>query len=262
MNLRSGLYKRYKKAFILDEDALRRIHGVLKKAAKDVDGPPEVVFHVERDDDRYYESTNVEDILADPNVWGKRVRMTGIGLRRPATDPKKPWFEDDDFVHIAFHTAETEHLFPEYNRVSIRISTDDRDWALLLADELQPQVERTFKAKASPRWLLILFLLPFLLAIGKLTFLNVGFKPKDIGLFLYLLITFGFLFYMFRRMSGPPQWFIRLFGPESAFLWGEESQSYPDREQTRRNVLWTVVVAFLVTFAGSIVFTLSGISGP
>ena len=263
MNLTSGLFKRYRKAFILDEDGLRRVHGVLEKAAKDIDGNPQVVFHVERDDDRYYESTSVEDVLADPNVAGKRVKMAGISLRRQSHAPPAKWPEDESIVQVTFCSAvtESESPFPDYNRVSIRIATEDKNWALLLADNLQPQVERTFKARATPRWLLLLFVLPFLMAMAKTVLLRTTFKATDVFMGIFLPSSLGTMLYMLSRLSGPPHWFVKAFGPESAFVWGEELQSYPDREQTRRNVMWAVVVAFLVTFAGSIVFAMSGISG-
>ena len=257
MELTSGLSKRYKKAFVVDEDGIRRIQAVLEKAAKDLPDTPAVVFHVERDDDRYYETTDISDVLADPNISGKRITMLGIGLRRPAKPEPQYRPDRDDVAQVTFRAADDDRPFPFRNRVSVRITTDDKNWALLLADELQPQVERTFRAKASPRWVLALFALPFVVAIGKLVFLKASLTSELWVNVIMLPIAIGFLFYAMSRLMGPPQWFSKIFGPESVFLWGEEGQAYPEREQTRRNVFWGVVVAFLVTFAASIVFAVT-----
>lgn len=81
MKLSSGISKELKKQFVLDEDALIRIQGVLDKAAKSLQSDVQVVFRVEREDDRFYETANLEDVLSDPNIFGKKVTLIGIEIR-------------------------------------------------------------------------------------------------------------------------------------------------------------------------------------
>jgi len=177
------------------------------------------VFHVERDDDRYYETTDISDVLADPNISGKRIVMLDISLRRPPQPDPKHQLDRDEVVQITFRATDHDRPFPYRNRVSVRITTDDKNWALLLADELQPQVERTFKAKASPRWVLALFVVPFVVAVGKLLFLRASFSAELVTNLIMLPIAMGFLLYVTGKIMGPPQWFSRVFGPESVFLY-------------------------------------------
>ena len=263
MNLTSGLSKQYKRSFILDEDALRRFHAVLDKSSKDLSFPTRIVFRVEREDDRYYETTEVDDVLSDPNILGKRVNVLSIELRPEIADKKTNVTHVIWQVMVLYSLREKDRPFPNPDLVHIRIATQDRNWARLVADELESQVQRTFKAKATPRWLLALCLLVVLVVVCCWSFsltppaARGALIPRAaelaglVGILSGIIAMFG---YMSFRLSHGPTWFLRAFGPESAFLWGEESQSYPNRGQTRRNIQWCVLVAFLVSvIAGLIV---------
>ncbi|MBM0743162.1 hypothetical protein JOY44_16355 [Phormidium sp. CLA17] len=81
MNLTSGVSKTYRKPFVLDENTLRRIYALLEKAAIELASPPSVVFHIEREDDRYYETISIDEVLSDPNVPNRRINVTSIELR-------------------------------------------------------------------------------------------------------------------------------------------------------------------------------------
>lgn len=261
MNLTSGLSKRYKKSFVLDEDGIRRIHGVLAKAAKDVTFPASVVFHVEREDDRYYETTDIDEVLSDPNIPGKRVTLVGIELRPATPEPEKPSLHSDWKAMVIYSLREKEGPFPDPDEVRVRIATHDKNWALLLADEIEPQVQRTFKAKATPRWLLLLFVLPFVPLVWRCSQVVPSTLVKSLsGPLAVMVFTLGFLTYFVSRISRTgPRWFARLFGPESTFMWGEECQSYLSREQTRRNIQWTVIVAFFISALAGVVIGFYGI---
>ena len=71
-----------------------------------------------------------------------------------------------------------------------------------------------------------------------------------------LFIIISFVWATMSRETALTRW----FGPESTFLWGDEAQAYASREQTRRNVLWGVIIAFLVSVAESIVVSLMFLS--
>ena len=57
--LKSGVIRSYRSAFFVDEDSLRRFQAILTKAGTGLSFPTMVVFHVEREDDRFYETENV-----------------------------------------------------------------------------------------------------------------------------------------------------------------------------------------------------------
>lgn len=255
MKLTSGISKRYKQSFILDEDTIRRIHALLDKSAKDLPFPAKVVFHVEREDNRYYETANIDEVLSDPNILGKRITILGIELRSDVQGQEATNLHSEDWnVTVAFKLHEIEGPFPEPDEARLRIATHDKNWALLLADELEPQIQRTFKTRQTPRWLLLLTAIPLLFLIIKSTretFKSFEFfRPAG-----PLIIALILLLFVMLRFIDKPLWFFRMFGPEAAFLWGEEAQSYNDREQTRRNIQWGIIVAFLVSFVSSIAFS-------
>jgi len=264
MNLTSGLSKRYKKEFVLDEDALRRFHGVLEKSVRDISFPANVVFHIEREDDRYYETTDIEEVLSDPNISGKRVTVVSIELRPEVPENDKN-SQHSDWKAMVEYSLRELCPFSDPDEIRIRIATHDKNWALLLADELEPQVQRTLKAKHTPRWLICLFLIPFLFLVWRGIVWSVSKLWGTAADMLNFLMPMGLAFvvvgilWLFCDMS--PWWFRKAFGPEAAFLWGEEAQSYANREQTRRNIQWGVLVAFLVSLVAGIVVAIATFTG-
>jgi len=265
MNLTSGLSRRYRQAFLLDEDGLRRFHGLLKKAANDLAFPTDVVFHIEREDDRYYETADIEEVLADPNIPGKRVTLVRIELRPQEPQNQEDSQHSDWMVMVVYSLRERDRPFPDPDEVLIRIATHDKNWALLLADDLEPQVQRTFKAKRTPRWLIGLLLIPFLFLLLRGVVCDTskrgGLSPEFIVITLAIGVMLMVLLWMSFRLHSVPQWFVKAFGPEAAFLWGEEAQSYPSREQTRRNIQWGVIIAFLASLVAGIVVALATFGG-
>ena len=270
MKLTSGISKRYYKAFILEEDSLRRIHGLLEKAAKELPDPSTVVFHVEREDDRYYQTTNIDDVTADPNIMGKRTMLTSIELRSThQTQAQLSPGEPEWIVMVVFSLEERSgSMFSRGDRVIMRISSENKNWALLLSDELEPQIQRTFKVKQTPRWLLWLFALPFIVMAIKLSYLSLPLLQTTTEASLLMgfigivsgisagVITGSVFALIYLRIGGMHKRFVRVFGPESAFLWGEEIESYQDREKLRQNILWGIIVAFVISLASSVIFAL------
>jgi hypothetical protein len=250
VNLRSGISKIYRRPFVLDENTFRRIYALLEKAATDLASQPSIVFRIEREDDRYYESISIDEVLSDPNVPNRRINITSIGLR-DINQPTQtsPYRERGWIVQVRFDLDD--------NEVRIQIDTEDKNWSLLLADQLEPQIQRTFNVKATPRWTLALFFIPFLVVIVKFfrsmpsdsVFTSLSLITATVPIAMVPLFVIG---------SGKvtSKWFVTLFGPESAFLWGEEARYYKDRERTRQNIFWAIIVAFIVSLGASFVFLL------
>ncbi len=249
--LKAGIEKHLRTAFVLDEDSLRRFHALLEKAAREIPGDPSVVFRVAREDGRYYGTEDIDEVLSDPNVTGKRVVSVSIELQEARhADRRRPW---EELVEVEFETARGS--YNKLDNVSMSISTEHKNWALLLADVLEPQIQRTLRAKGTPRSLLWLFALPLGMVGVKLGWWSSGFGSLFLGL-LAILVPLCIGWMVYTLTEGSPRWFRVAFGPESTFLWGEELRTYPEREQTRRNMLWAVIVGFLVSFAASCAFAL------
>lgn len=255
MKLQSGINKRYRQCFVLDEDALRRIEGVLHNAQTKL--PPEVrlVYHVERSDNRFYETETLDDVLADPNVSQRKVNRLEIALRTPEEHPSSTGRRDSsDLVRITFAFDDSNELQFLRRDVTFRITSEDRTWSLLLADELEPQILRIFKAHRTPRWILYLFSAPFIILFvktGELIDNEKYTKFKSVVLSALIALFLFVILPTMLKYTRSPRWFTRYFGPESVFLWGDEVEYYQNREQLRKNVFWMVLVGFLISFVAS-----------
>lgn len=252
MDLSSGIQKRFKKLFVLDEEGLRRIDGVLSKAAAGYSERLAVVFRVEREDDRFYETSSIDEVLADPNVPTRRIRLLGVELRKAASS-NQPLNARDRIGWVVFDKDEPPMREPD---VRVRIACADKTWALMLADELEPQIERLFKVKAFPAWIVLLFVPP----VGLIAYRAARYFGASISSGLRQAVVAGLVlalayavagFYMRNVAEGTPRLFRRL-SDDSVFLWGDELTAFADREAFRRNVVWVVGVGFLVSFAAGV----------
>lgn len=258
MNLKSGISKEPTRQFIVDEDALIRIKGVLDKAVASLDKPARVVFHVEREDDRFYETTDLEDVVADPNILGKKVSLLGVEIREenPGQNSRRDWIARVVFI------AEKRYgvRFKDNDEIHIDISTSDKNWALLLADELEPQIERTINRSKMPTWPLWGLGLVLLYGVFRVYrgFNNIISEEFAKGLWLissFMVMIFCITFLLNYLISGKTPILKKVLGPETAFLWGDEEKRFREREQFRKNVFWGVVVAFVVSALASIAVT-------
>jgi hypothetical protein len=253
LTLASGIYKRYKQLFALDDDGLRRIEGILKKAAANYSEPLTVTFHVQREDDRFYETESIDEILSDPNLPEHRIRLLGIELRKTAALKEVKDRDQDKVAWIVFDKDEPPVQQPD---VRIRISSPDKTWALMLADELEPQVTRLFKIKTFPNWIFLLFA-PVIAMIGFRLSVWAGLPPPQpwknglwtaggyIAIVLLLMAHTAIAEKKFR--------WLRIFASEPLFRWGEEISHAAERESLRRNIWWVVIVGFVVSLAAGFV---------
>ena len=242
--LKSGIEKELKGEFILDEQALRRIVGVLEQKAKDLDYPTILVFHVKRVDDRFYETTKIDDVLADPNIQDRKIHSLSIELRNE--DPNKkpePW-ERDWFVLVRFVLKE--------NLVIIAVGHEDKNWALLLVDELEPQIMRTKVAKKIPTWILVMFYFAMALFFVVITRKYSVYLPKSIFDFSRNLIYFCVILISFLSFGNRPEFLSRFVGPNSCFHWGDQLSVYSDKERLRQNLQWIVIIGFLLSICTTI----------
>ena len=142
------------------------------------------------------------------------------------------------------------------NHVGIKISHPDKNWSLLLADNLNSQVKRTFHAKRTPTWLLIALLL-------ALYFLGYSFKAKakksEISSFLFSAIYNPMVFgagavwlLMGWNLISHSDMYIKFFGPESGFLWGDAKVDILHNESIRSNMFWVVVIGFPLAIVANI----------
>ena len=249
LKIRSGIVKTWKQPFHFEEDDLHRIYKVLEKASRELSDKTQVVLKIIREDDRFYETTRIEDVLSDPNSTKRFIEYIRIELR--IVEPHKvrdPW-------------ESPYHGYVEFQRrgkikAKMKVSHLDRSWSLLLADELEAQVERTFHNKRTPTWLIIAFaislyawgyrLKPFAEKSDLAQFLHrAAYNPLIFG------VGLGFLFAVSNQIM-QSEMYIRYFGPESGFMWGECANILAERESSQNSVFWIVVVGLPLSVCGGI----------
>lgn len=247
MSLSSGIFKRYKKKFLLNGDDLQRIEDVLVSAAERTDKDLQVIYRVEREDHRFYETSDIKIVLNDANIAGKKVNILRIELREKLSNgEQKP-----EMVAGVWFDNEIEPTF--YKRdVMLKVSSNNRTWALMLADEIEPQVSRLLKIKGKNYLLYILTLCFFAVCTFKLSefFSGDSFElVKGIKDSLFFTAMAAFLTFLFSKVTVFPKWVNDLYNNNSVFLWGEEEQEYKNRLRIKRNLHWTVFIGSLVSVA-------------
>jgi len=138
MNQKAGVSKEYKKNFVLDETKLRKICDVLREHSAKLDFDTYINFYVSLEDDSFFETTNVDEVLQEDNAPGRGILNLLIEIRR--TEPKeeenhKPELERKAIAAVAFTRSRENPLL-------FLVRGTNRDWCVLLADELDAQIHR------------------------------------------------------------------------------------------------------------------------
>lgn len=243
ISLKSGISREINGHFILDESGLRRISEILYEKAKDLPYPCSVIFHVKREDHRFYESTQVEDILSDANVLGSQIHSLRIELRN--ADPNKvvaPW-EKDWIVAIQY----SKNGYKQ----GIEVASENKNWALLLADAIEPHITRTFTAKKIPTWILIPSYIVLAYLVHTIFKNYIESTPGNISTY-ELFFWIGAIFLSISSLGNRHELISKWAGPKSCFHWGEQAKSYDHYESTRQNIFWVVIVGFVVSIMATI----------
>ena len=253
LKLSSGYKIVKKEAFLVTPDDLRRIAIVLERAQDKSPVRCAVVFGVIRADHRYYETTNIDEVFADPNIREKQINWVEVELR--VTDPTK----------VADPREQTTLAYVELDatpppQITIRVSASDRSWALSMADELEPQVERMLNKKSTPIWLLAIMFLSILVLLVRL---RRRLREKTVLRFVVDMVahpavwgmTIGLLIASYKVWS-QSDWFRMAFGPVYGFAWGDYDRVIADWSGVRTNIFWVVIVGLPLAIAANFVSSL------
>jgi hypothetical protein len=176
MNQRAGVKKDYYKHFHLDEAKLRKIAEILSEHAKKLtDVKTDLIYRVERCDERFYETSNIEDVLADDNSIGRQIECLKIRVQasqagsvaEPANEANVVGNGNTLVQHIAIvgqHRTLATVTFRDITKglrekpfdiagacVQVEVEEKGRDWCFVLADDLDAQIERTLTVRALRR---------------------------------------------------------------------------------------------------------------
>ncbi len=144
MSETSGVQKSYQDSFRLEEPNLRKIVEVLQKHASKLGERTYVKFHVHREDDSFYETRDLEQVLSDENCRGKRIKQVLVAI---VYENKRQMHEvtgeetDRPAAYISFA------LTSEKKKDTIRFSAREksRDWCFLLFDDMRTQIDRVIQ---------------------------------------------------------------------------------------------------------------------
>lgn len=248
LRLRSGTELTSERAFLVDQDALRRISTVLERASQTSKIPCALIYTVFRKDKRYYETTSIDEVLADPNLRDKRITTLRLELRvtdaKLLADPRR-------YDKIAWVNFDMNHP----TDIKTFVSGEDKSWSLDLSDQLEPQVARTFNDSGTPVWLIAIAALVLVaLAYRAKTFLPDSSMVRQVSDILLNYLTFSMLFGLtigtYKTWRGSDQ-FVMLFGPTSGFLWGDFGKTLQDWASLQNNVFWAVVVGLVVSLVAN-----------
>jgi hypothetical protein len=142
--VRAGIAKDFENSFFLDEPKLRKLASILETYGAKLNPPASLLYSVSRRDDSFYETSDVDVVLADDNTPGKQIQTLSVMLLPPDVD-------DTPYALMGRRTvakvqlgeeAELKGLFGPRGEVTFSVSDRDRDWCFLLADELETQIGR------------------------------------------------------------------------------------------------------------------------
>ncbi|XCN73346.1 MAG: hypothetical protein Q3M24_00915 [Candidatus Electrothrix aestuarii] len=257
LKLQSGIDKTYKTPFTLNKDNFLRIARVFEKNKDLLNFPTAIVYRVKLEDNRFYETIDKNKVLNDPNTKNHCIDIVIIELKDLRKE-RETW-ERDRIASVAFNRSK--------QMIGVEIFAEERTWSLVFSDEIEPQIERTIGVKTVSSIVIVLFTFSIyflvMLNLSKVKRKITSFQMKSmidaIGLCvatmtaLVLVFTFTRWNYSFMRLT--PHQFIDLFGPKSAFLWGDMKGLYQEHEELIKNIKWVVVIGFVISLTANIIMT-------
>lgn len=241
------------------------------------------MFYVQREDNSFYETHNIDDVLLDDNSAGKAIRVVSVELNKisSAGADQKKVVEDKEnsLAYIGFSSKRKD-----YNIVFF-ITAEDRDWSYLLADELDTQIKRTLKKKpwtiVDPKTIdAVLFLSIFFLAMhflprvfthspsiqlsnqqistmgqadaarAALMVLMDKHNNSDSGYMLFVVIIIGIIVAA-DKLPTPSSIIHKCNRP--VFSWGDAAAAHERFERRINQIKWVVIIGFAVSLLATLV---------
>jgi len=288
MDRGSGIRREFNDAFVLDEAKLRKVADILKAAASKASAPLTVRYFVETEDDRFFRSADIEDVLQHDNAPGRSIATLIVELRG---EGKKEDFPDHETrAAIDVNDADKPRAMVSFrlNRGIVLISTGpDRDWCFLLIEELVAQAQRIITKRSSivitkiaDRMFGIL-VATLLMGFAVMGFVDMPKVPPALTLERIPKMTIdertaatlalildghkasSHIKYVFPVLSAAIVALLVLpelkllsrlagFYWQSAFYWGDMKITYDKRRRMLTQVLWGLVIAFLISVVAAI----------
>ncbi len=277
MQERSGILKEYENNFKITEPHIRKLYNILKTYAEQLNDGAHVSIYVERENDSYIETTDLEKVLQEENISGKLITNLNMKI---ICDKKDNSSKNNPMCILGFDQKRQV-------KITFMTSNENRDWCFLLFDELDGQVQRILLQKpikkniisfmntiAALSMLIIPFIVIFLYSnnwkTGRAAADNITTKSIDqklnylieksfvnleslipILFFLFCSLVAFFLILEFKPISK-----LLNLGQVSVFYWGDITESYDKRLAKLSRFKWGIIIAFIVSLAATFVGSL------
>ena len=276
MAQKAGLLKEYQQNFVLDEGKIRKLAAAFEQFASKLPPAHYVRYYVELNNNSFYETKDLEEVLADPNSAGRAIQALGITIEKQEST------EGDD--QEADATASLGFRCDKTDRVKWGVSYTDRDWCFLLADELDAQVKRSLRKR--PFWLvarryidMILLFLVFAIASAALASALSSMPPeftsaqiaamsqqerlaavlallvrtRSVSAFWTLPITFVMVAIFILVTEFRPIGRLLEGLDRSVFYWGDAIKEWDAFTNRISLVKWGIIIAFVVSLLASLI---------
>lgn len=105
--MRAGIIKEYDKRFLLDEGKLRKMSEILDSYSRKLDKETELKYTIVRDDNSFYETEEIDDILSEDNSNGKQINKLYISIEEKEKESK----EQEIYLMLTFDKIKNEINF-------------------------------------------------------------------------------------------------------------------------------------------------------
>ncbi|MBB4634628.1 hypothetical protein [Longimicrobium terrae] len=287
MTSRAGIIRSYEASFLLDEARLRKIASVFDEFGRRLERTTTVEFQVNRADNSFYETEDIGGVLDDDNAAGKEIREITIRLLTGEAQLDLHGRDSREVAaKVSFGREQDSPLFGRETRVRFTIVEKGRDWCFLFADELDTQVRRTLTRQI--RWfparlidigfavavvgLVVIFagtwLAPTRMTAAQVARLSDGEKlshilfliqkqqniwSPDVGAF-FALCVFMPVILMLMALELRPISRFRNWLNQPVFYWGDFVAVHDRNKSRTTNVVWVVVVGFVVSILASFAY--------
>ena len=270
MALTTGVDETYYKSFMLTEDGLKDFHKIMENAAQRFPAPAEVVYTIVTSDLRYFATRRIEDVLHDLEVQKRNIIQLFVDadfveeLPRIEGDIIHKGTRENWSIRLIFSIIQKGLWDTRNDRISLRVTSEDRKWASDYIDRLEEQIYKLPRGNRSPDTIFWLFAIPLSVLVATylshiLTHTPWLTKPFELIWFLaYTLISMLMVFLGAARtfFNYNPYGLRVLFGPDSSFAWGKGKADFENREKIRDYAFWIVGCIFLYFLFISVKFAL------
>ncbi|MBT0110865.1 hypothetical protein [Vibrio alginolyticus] len=271
--MNSEYEKTFTQGFVIDETCLRKLREIISNRVK-----ADIVFGVKREDGFSYETENLEELLEKEHSSHVTIRSINIFSTERVQHAKT--------MSINLDFAKGDTGVYRFNKgVRLRIEGKNRDIVNLLGDDITTYLQNSIVIKSNKllKYFSILIFLVFAGSLwSKIDFTTQGLAVLDPTTELYksltdsekidylvkasiqrdkstrgiiipvLLLIFTLFVLMFYE-TGAISRLKEKFFPKYTFLFNLEAERYKSIQNLKKNVIWVVVVGFLISMISGVV---------